>query len=158
MTYPDAESLMSAYATNHWLIGRLTEGLSHEDSLVQPPYQGNCLNWVVGHIIAGRHTSLKLLGAQTVWSDEQAGRYKTGSPPVTGDENAIPFDRLLNDLDLSQERIAAALDGISPEVLATEGETDRGIKPVAEHLDGLHWHETYHTGQLELLRAMVKSQ
>ncbi len=157
MSYPDAESLKSAYATNHWLIGRLTDGLSHEDSLVQPPYPGNCLNWVVGHIVAGRHTALKLLGGETVWSDEEAERYKTGSAPVTGEDDAVPFDRLLRDLDLSQERITASLEKIAPEALAADGETSRGIKPVAEHLDGLHWHETYHTGQLELLRALVKA-
>ena len=69
----------------------------------------------------------------------------------------MPFDKLLRDLNQSQDRIADYLERISPEALAADGETDRGIKPVAEHLDGLHWHETYHTGQLELLRALVQS-
>jgi hypothetical protein len=38
-----------------------------------------------------------------------------------------------------------------------EAETNRGLKPVAQHLAELHWHETYHTGQLELLRDLAKA-
>jgi len=31
MNFPDAESLTQSYATNHWLIGVLIEGLTHDD-------------------------------------------------------------------------------------------------------------------------------
>ncbi len=157
MNFPDAESLTQSYATNHWLIKHLTDGLSDADSLVQPPYDGNCLNWVLGHILAGRHTSLKLLGAKPIWSQEVIDRFKTGSPPVTNAEQAVPLEKLFNDLDLSQERIAEALTQISESELLEEAETDRGVKPISQHLNGLHWHETYHTGQLELLRDLAKA-
>jgi uncharacterized damage-inducible protein DinB len=157
MNFPDAESLTQSYATNHWLIKHLTDSLSDADSVVQPPYDGNCLNWVLGHIIAGRHTSLKLLGAKPVWSQEEIDRFKTGSPPVTNVEQALPLEKLFNDLDLSQERIAEALTLKSEFELLEEAETDRGVKPIAQHLNGLHWHETYHTGQLELLRDLAKA-
>ncbi len=157
MNFPDAESLTQSYATNHWLIKHLTDGLSDADSLVQPPYDGNCLNWVLGHILAGRHTSLKLLGAKPIWSQEVIDRFKTGSPPVTNAEQAITLEKLFNDLDLSQERIAEALTQISESELLEEAETDRGVKPISQHLNGLHWHETYHTGQLELLRDLAKA-
>jgi uncharacterized damage-inducible protein DinB len=157
MNLPDAESLTQSYATNHWLIKNITEGLTNADSLVQPPYDGNCLNWVLGHILAGRHTALKLAGAAPVWSQEEVDRYNTGSSPITSSEQALPLEKLLGDLDRSQERIAAALGDISKVELMEEVETDRGLKPIAEHLAGLHWHETYHTGQLELLRDLAKA-
>jgi hypothetical protein len=35
---------------------------------------------------------------------------------------------------------------------------DRGEKTAAEHLEGFLWHETYHIGQLELLKAYIDSQ
>jgi hypothetical protein len=152
MNFPDAESLIQSYATNHWLIGVLTEGLTHDDSLVQPPYEGNCLNWVLGHILSGRHTAMKLVGAVPVWRQEEIDIYKTGSPPITSSDQAVPLEKLVSDLDQSQVTIAAALGKKSEAELLEEAETDRGIKPITQHLAELHWHETYHVGQLELLR------
>ena len=155
MNYPDAESLTQSYATNHWLIGVLIEGLTNDDSLVQPPYEGNCLNWVLGHILSGRHTAMKLVGAAPVWSQEEIDIYKTGSLPITSSDQALPLEKLVGDLDQTQERIAAALGGISEAGLLEEAETDRGLKPITQHLAGLHWHETFHVGQLELLRDLA---
>jgi hypothetical protein len=156
MNLPDAESLTQSYATNHWLINTITEGLTNADSLVQPPYDGNCLNWVLGHILASRQTALKLVGAEPIWNQNEIDRYKTGSRPVTNEDRAIPMEKLISDLDESQTRIAEALGLKSEEELVQEAETDRGLKPVAQHLAGLHWHETYHTGQLELLRDLAR--
>jgi len=155
MNFPDAESLTQSYATNHWLIGVLIEGLTHDDSLVQPPYEGNCLNWVLGHILSGRHVAMKLVGAAPVWSQEEIDIYKTGSPPITNSDQAIPLEKLVSDLDQSQERIAAALGEKSEAALLEEAETDRGLKPISQHLAELNWHETYHIGQLELLRDLA---
>jgi len=33
-----------------------------------------------------------------------------------------------------------------------------GVKTVTEHLTGFHWHETYHTGQLDILNAFITAQ
>ena len=42
-----------------------------------------------------------------------------------------------------------------PIALAEVVETRFGERPVGQHVAGLHWHETYHTGQLELLRQLA---
>ena len=63
----------------------------------------------------------------------------------------------MDDFEESQTRILAVLQNISPEELDTVVETRFGERPVGQHIAGLHWHETYHTGQLELLRALAKS-
>jgi DinB superfamily len=158
MSYPTAENISSTFESNHWLINNLIDGLNHEDSLVQPPFEANCINWVVGHIIRGRNTALTLLKAEPIFSDDLVARFKTGSPPVTGEDDAVSFEKLVNDLNTSQERITAALADISPEALAEHKTTERGEKPVGAHLSGLAWHETYHTGQLEFLRSLALQQ
>ena len=66
MDYPTAQSLSQSYGSTHWLINRLVDGLSNADSLVQPPFEANCLNWVVGHILAGRNEALSYLGAEPI--------------------------------------------------------------------------------------------
>jgi len=98
---------------------------------------------------------MKLVGAAPVWGQEEIDIYKTGSPPITSSDRAIPLEKLVSDLDQSQERIAVALGEKSEASLLEEAETDRGLKPIAQHLAGLHWHETFHVGQLELLRDLA---
>ena len=155
MTHPDAETLIQSYAVNLRIVHMQTDGLSHEDSLMQPPFRSNCLNWVLGHILVGRNTALKLLGEPPVWREEDEARYKTGSEPITGDEHALPLKQLLTGLDRSQERIGEALTRTSPEELAAMIPFRGSERSLGQALDGLHWHETYHLGQLELLRQLA---
>jgi hypothetical protein len=155
MSYPDAEYISQSYASNHWLIRKLTEGLTHADSLAQAPFKANCLNWVVGHILSGRVEALNFMGVPSFWSEEERAHYVTGSDPITSDAQALPFGKLLSDLDLSQEQIEDTLSEISDEALAEVVETRFGPRPVGEHVASLHWHETYHLGQLELLRELA---
>ena len=136
---------------NYRIIKMQTEGLTDEDSLIQPPFQGNCLNWVLGHIIYHRGRILKLLGASSDWPEELVLRYKRESEPVLGSaEDVLSLTQLLSLLDQSQGRIMAALQNISTEAL----EAVVNKRTIQEQLAGLQWHETYHMGQLELLRQL----
>ncbi len=158
MDYPDTEGLGQAFKTNHWLVHRLVDGLNHVDSIVQPPYQGNCLNWVLGHIVVSRHRVLSLLEQTPVWADNEIAIYDTDSKPITGDGQGLKFEDVLTALDLAEERIQDGLSEISSDRLNQVVETSRGIKPIGKHIAGRNWHETYHIGQLELLREIAQSQ
>lgn len=68
------------------------------------------------------------------------------------------LEDLTEDLAESQRRIAEALDGVPEAALERNAETDRGVKPVWQHLQGLHWHETFHIGQLEVLKDYALSR
>jgi hypothetical protein len=155
MSHPDSDTLIQSFAITQRIIKLQTDGLSHEDSVLQPPFRANCLNWVLGHIIVGRNTALKLLGQPPVWAETESSRYKTGSEPITSTAQALPLEQLLHDLDRTQERIAASLDRISPEDLGSSVQFRGRERTLGQALDGLHWHETYHTGQLELLRQLA---
>lgn len=155
MTHPDAASLIESFGLTYRLVRMQTDGLAHEDSLLQPPFRGNCLNWVLGHILEGRNTALKLLGESPIWAEKETSRYKRGSEAITHDEQALPLDRLLEDLDRSQERIAAALEHATAEELASVVPFRGSERPLAQAVASQHWHETYHTGQLELLRQLA---
>jgi len=155
MARSNREILIDNFAFNQNVIHRQTHGLTHADSLLQLPFRGNCLNWVLGHIVDNRNTVLKLIGAAPVFTKEEASIYGHGSDPITGEGKALRLERLLADLDESQKRIAAALGAISPEAMAAEIEIWKGKTPLGEHLGFLNWHETYHVGQLELLRQLA---
>jgi uncharacterized damage-inducible protein DinB len=110
---------------------------------------------VLGHILVGRNKVLRFLGEPPIWGDEHITRYETGSEPITTDDQALPLEKLLSDLDQSQECIRAALEITSSEDLAAKVEFRGSERPLGQVLSGLHWHETYHTGQLEILRQLA---
>ena len=150
------ESFIDAFALNLNIIQRQTEGLTHSDSLLQPPCRGNCLNWVLGHIAVNRDRVLQLLGEEAALSEAEAARYTAGSKPVTGEEEDIlSLDELLDALQRAQAGIAAALGRATPADLTVEMETGARTMTVAQRLFGLYFHETYHTGQTELLRQLA---
>jgi len=148
------DELIQSFATTGRIIHMQAKGLTHEQMMIQPPFRGNCFNWVVGHIATNRDQVLRLLGVEPVFSEAEAALYKTGSDPMTAAETAIDSHRLLQAIDKSQARIAAGLAQATAETLDAIYNAERN-QTVAGRIAGLHWHETYHTGQLELLRQLA---
>lgn len=153
-----AAAIQDDYLGNTGLLRRFLEGISHEESLQQLPMPGNCLNWLLGHIVARRNTALELLGGDPVWEQEWTSVYRSGSEPIRDGRRARDFHVLLEDLGESARRIEQALQGVREADLLEKKETDRGVKPVWEHLDGLHWHETFHVGQVEMVKDFIHAQ
>jgi hypothetical protein len=147
--------LAEDYGANTWLIEKLTEGLSHVDSLLQPEFPANCMNWVLGHIVHRRNTALRLLGREPVWGEDITHTYQSGSDPISAASPARAFADLLVDLQETQRSLEEALQSVEDGILDRVAETDLGEKSVAEHLAGLHWHETFHVGQLDMLRGLA---
>lgn len=150
----DLKRMQAAFKRNHWLMRAQTEGLSHADSLLQLPFRGNCLNWVLGHLAVYRQKILEMLGEEGVLSQDQVELYHRGSESLTDEDPAVPLDRLLEKLDVSQERIAAGLERVSLERLNEIHNSERQ-QTVLDWLDFELWHETYHVGQLEYLRQLA---
>ncbi len=148
------QTMLESFSRTHWIIKKQAEGLTHAESLLQPPFFGNCLNWVVGHIVAGRNSVLVALGEAPLWDEPTLTLYKRESEPITTAELARPLEQLLADLDQSQTRILAALEQSSAETLEKQTTSD-ATRSVRQRVAFLHWHETYHTGQLELLRQLA---
>ncbi len=114
------QELSEAFARNVMILKMQTEGLTHEDSLRQLPFNGNCLNWVLGHIATYRDQILKMLGESPV-REAQGLRYQTDSDPLKeADEYTVPVEELLTWIDQTQERLATALIRIDEATLSQE--------------------------------------
>jgi uncharacterized damage-inducible protein DinB len=149
----DAATLKKLYETSHYALHVTTEGLTHEESLVQPQPAGNCANWILGHVVASRNIIFRLLQDELVWDAEQAAKYDRGATPLTDGAGAVPFARILEDLDRSQERLAVRLATLTEDELAAP--SGRGDATVGWLLAFLQFHEAYHAGQLGLLRRLL---
>lgn len=149
-----APQLAKAFARNLWILAAQAEGLTHQDSLQQTPHV-NCLNWVLGHLAEGRDQVLALLGEAPALG-EKGVRYRRESDPITGDgPGVVPLERLLAVLKEGQERITVALAGLTEEALREEQPLGERRLSLGDRLVFAYFHDTYHTGQAELLRALA---
>lgn len=155
MRYPDAETLIQKYQRTSYIIHRQIEGITNEESTIQPPVRGNCMNWILGHILTERNIVLKLLGYEPVFTQAETERYQRESEPVISFADGLPFDQLISKLEFSQRLIEEGLQKITPERLAEMAEIGTGNDLVGAIIAYIHWHETYHTGQFELLRQLA---
>ena len=150
----EPQLLIEQFRTTHWVVLNQAEGLRHDDSLIQPPVRGNCLNWVCGHIVVYRERVLDMMGIPGTWTEEEIARYTFDSEPITSadDPGILPFDRLLSDFERTQELLEEGFAEISEQQLA---ETNEQGRSVADRILFLAWHEGYHLGQTEYLRQLA---
>jgi hypothetical protein len=148
--------LIGALGRNLDIIKSQTQGLTHADSVLQLPFRGNCMNWVLGHIAGNRSNMLQRLGDKPILSEAQLKRYGYGSEPVCGDGGDIlTLEQLLALLEQSQKALAARLQKTTAEELAREVQSHLGTTTLGQLVFFLYWHESYHTGQTEALRQLA---
>ena len=148
--------IIAGLERNLGIVKAQTQGLSHADSLLQLPFRGNCLNWVLGHIADNRNTMLVLLGEEAILGEAHARRYGYGSDPVCGDTGDIlTLEQLLMVLEQGQSALTARLQKTTEEELAREVQSFLGTTTLGQLIFFLNWHESYHTGQTEALRQLA---
>ena len=150
------QQLSDAYALNLRVVEMQLNGLSHADTLILTPYNINTLNWVLGHMAVYRDIVLDLLGETPELTPEETERYKRESEPITADgADVMPLERILKALRGGQERISARLPHLTSEELERPIQLRERTTTVAARLHWYYFHDTYHTGQTDLLRQVA---
>ena len=145
------DSLISQYRRNTSIVERQCQGLTHEQALFQAPYNINCMNWVVGHILVGRDSVLNCLGAAPIFT-EFARTYLRESEKIIEDGPGVaPLEVLIALMIQSGRQLGEALASTNTTLL--QEEDDEGHTLLSKIRFDL-WHETYHTGQTDLLRQI----
>src|SRR2546423_4466341 len=77
----DSAALLTVYRFTHLSLERNLEGLTDDEALVAPAPGGNCVNWLVGHILVYRDVVHTLLGLAPAWEGSLPGSepYRRGS-------------------------------------------------------------------------------
>ncbi|RXM50392.1 MULTISPECIES: hypothetical protein [unclassified Chryseobacterium] len=121
-----------------------TEGITHEESMVFPNNEANCMNWILGHLIYIRNPLLNILGEASVWDSEKFSCYNRGEIALNRKDEFINFEELKSYFQQSQEKLEAKLNTL--EHFNTENVND---------ISTLCLHEIYHAGQLGYLRRIL---
>ncbi len=117
--------------------------ITHEDSLVSSPQNGNSVNWIVGHMIAIRDAMRGAMGLKAATSKEMLDIYDRGTVNITK-ENAMKFEDLLK----------IYYDG-TDEMLKHLAENELTDEEKIQTIATLTFHESYHAGQIGLFRRLM---
>jgi len=138
------------------LIQSQTAGLSQADTLIQPQPSGNCMNWVLGHILESQVTMLTVLCGTSPIDPAGLEIYKRESEPITSDQPGVfPLERLQEQINAVHAALVACLAGMSNAEFSREIQQGERKFTVGWRFLFLHFHYTYHLGQLELLRQLA---
>lgn len=126
------------------------EGVTAAQSIVQPEPGGNCMNWIVGHLVGAQNGVMGLVDEAPVWESDELER--AGSAPITSAEGAIDWETMVDRLLRSEERLLSAIDRLDDEGFTDPfgDEVTRG-----EFLNLMAFHQVYHAGQLGLARRIA---
>lgn len=150
------EGLVTAFTRNESYFQTHLNGLTHADALVQPPVTGNCILWIVGHIVHYRNYILEVLGAPPVLDLAAAQRFARGSAPVLSDEpNLTRLDTLVGAYNAAQTAIIVGIRAMTAAQAAEVVTQNNFVMPRADLVMSYMRHESYHLGQLELLREIA---
>ncbi len=146
------KQLRDLFGLTYWVIGENLKDVDHEESLQTPGTAGNCINWIFGHVLQSRDRMLGLLGQESVWTETESSRYARGTPPLEPGESPEQLGKMIELLARSQERLLGGLE--DEEILSRE--TGKGS--VGSELFTFNFHESYHAGQLGILRRILGKQ
>jgi hypothetical protein len=158
MPNPKAQKVIDDYQFHNRIMHHFIDGISHAESVLQLPFEHNCMNWILGHIVTNRSHVLETVGAAHDWQEEVRALYHQDTQPVTPESESVQFETLIVYLDESVELLKAALEDVSEEWLEENHTNYRGEKTRYAHVTSFHWHESFHLGQLEILKAFIESK
>ncbi|MDF1520086.1 MAG: DinB family protein [Brevefilum sp.] len=138
------------------ILKQQTAGLTTKDSLLQPQPGGNCLNWVMGHLVVNLVEILDVLDGELLADLPDLTRYRIGSEPIRGEEaSVLALDNLVDLYEQLTNKIVDRLsqmneDDFEEEIDFWQGKSRRGYVAFF-----YFFHNTFHLGQLEYLRNLA---
>ena len=140
---------------NETLLKSVIEGMDGPAWNLVPPGGGNTPHWILGHVAASRRFMLRAAG-HALASEPWEALFGRGAAPGAATDGFPPVEELLTDVHASGEIVSELFPTMTDEAArapAAQPMPD-GSDTVAGMLHFLHFHETYHLGQLGLLRRM----
>jgi hypothetical protein len=147
------EHLAHGFRFNEKVLGGVTSGLEGEDWLRRACPEASHAYWVLGHLAVSRRSLLRGLG-KDIPHDPWEASFARGSKPVQ--ELSVAPSVLAEDV-LSSGRLLQEFLGSLDEKEASSPYVRKlpdGAQTKAEAARFYLWHESYHLGQLGILRRI----
>jgi hypothetical protein len=130
--------------------------ITHAESLLQPQPGGNCMNWVVGHLVVNLVDILNVLGGEVPPELPDLTPYAFGSDPILCDaEDVIPLQALVDEYEQLTSLVSDQLNRMAEADFDEEIDFWQGKNQLGYVAFFYYFHHTYHLGQLEQLRNLA---
>lgn len=148
-------ALGQRFVFNTGMLQKIVDGFATADWNYQPENGGNSVHWLIGHIAYYRRVLRRKLGediAEEAWEKlflPRLENYHVDQFP--------PVEYLLEDFSQSRKHIVERFAGISEEDAEADWgrEFPDGAKSVKGGCYFLHFHESYHIGQIGYIRRLL---
>lgn len=142
------------YATGDRIIDRCIGDFTQADWRIQDP-AGHDARWITGHLTITRRRLVAMMGLPAL-SNEWDAAFQRGSLPANVPEE-LSVTQILSAFHEAHQLMTSRWDAITEADLAKPlGRTlPDGSDTIGGAICFLAWHETYHLGQLGLLRRLA---
>lgn len=152
----DRQTMADMYAFSLRTLHRQTDGVTHEESMMQLPFRGNCMNWTLGHMLLCREDIFEILGKPRYFPDNTFARYDSGTEPITADEaGVIRTEKLLEMFDEHAPHLTNLLLTTSDETYASTVQAGQNVRTLAFRVLFYFFHEAEHVGEVGVLRQLA---
>lgn len=153
MTSP-LSTVARQYRFNEGLLGAATDGFDEAVWSRRPDGGGNSAHWIVGHLAVSRRHVLRMAGAE-IESDPWEKEFGKGATP--GARVETPVEVLVAAFRSAGDAITEHVGALSDEAAAAPSphQFPDGSKTVGDAIRFMHFHESYHLGQVAMLRRLA---
>lgn len=143
-------ALTKPFQNSYYTLTANLDGITEEEALTWPENGGNCINWILGHIVYTRKSALADFAGETFSDDDPytcyISEFQSGEPVNAKDHETdfLPLERLVADLNATQEPLLEAINA-----------ADTSDADLVDTLATLGFHEGYHAGQVGVLRRVI---
>ncbi len=104
----------------------------------------NSAHWILGHVLFIRNSLIELLGGVPVWKEEDFKHFDRGQKPIQEQLNSPDLETLKEFFQKSENELVRLF---SQDIVVRS--EDR------QNVVGLVFHESYHAGQLGIVRKLL---
>lgn len=145
--------LIRSYQGNTFYLKGILAGLNDEDMLLSSG-ESNTIGWILGHIALGRGQVLKMLKVECDIAESEKvfdrGVEKRKDLKINLEETICRYSTRG---EMLTEIIKSLNDDDLKRTLAVQ--LPAGGNDVETYLSMIAWHETFHIGQIDLIKAAV---
>lgn len=150
------KEFIQMFSSENEILLQQTAGITHADSLLQPPVGGNCMNWVMGHLVVNLVDILHTLGVEAQPALPELAHYAYGSDPIHSESpGVIQLQTLIDDYAHLTTLVCDQLNKMKDVDFDEEIDFWQGKRRRGYVVFFYYFHNTYHLGQLEQLRNLA---
>ncbi len=151
----DKSTLLFFLEFSDVVVNQNCEGITNEESLIEPKGGAHSFNWVLGHFVRTRNDILDFIWKKPLY---EKSKFEIYTPKDFDPKKAVDIQELQRSFNALQSEMKNGIEAMTVEKLTQQTSMVPGKEPndtIGSVLATILWHEAYHAGQLGIIRRVV---